>query len=97
MMDIAQATHLDVEAGVRYWEDARTGNGGMTGFSLNLTLGESGGNQPLSAENSGKSPTQTLAKATDGKPDNAEIIRELTRAKVAFQLRAIKAVLGEVM
>ncbi len=22
MMDIAQATHLDVEAGVRYWEDA---------------------------------------------------------------------------
>lgn len=61
----------------------------MTGFVLNLTLGESG-------ENSGKSPTQTLAKAPDGKPDNAEIIRELTRAKVAFQLRAIKAVLGEV-
>lgn len=30
------------------------------------------------------------------KTDNAEIIRELTRAKVAFQLRAIKAVLGEV-
>ena len=69
----------------------------MTGFSLNLTLGESGGNQPLSAENSGKSPTQTLAEAPDGKTDSAEIIRELTRAKVAFQLRAIKAVLGEVM
>ena len=28
------------------------------------------------------------------KPDNAELIRELTLAKVAFQLRAIKAVLG---
>lgn len=38
-------------------------------------------------------PTQTLAKATDGK---TELIRELTRAKVAFQLRAIKAELGEV-
>ena len=63
----------------------------MTGFVLNLTLGENGGNQPLSAVNSGKSPTQTLAKATDGK---TELIRELTRAKVAFQLRAIKAVLG---
>lgn len=91
MMDIAQATHLDVEAGVRYWEDARTGNGGMTGFSLNLTLGESGGNQPLSAENSGKSPTQTLA---NGRDEKTELLRELTRAKVAFQLRAIKAVLG---
>lgn len=65
----------------------------MTGFVLNLTLGESGENQPFSGENSGKSPTQTLAKATDGK---TELIRELTRAKVAFQLRAIKAVLGEV-
>ena len=66
----------------------------MTGFSLNLTLGQNGGNQPLSSDDSGKSPTQTLAKATDGK---TELIRELTRAKVAFQLRAIKAVLGEVM
>lgn len=65
----------------------------MTGFVLNLTLGQNGGNQPLSADNRGKSPTQTLAKATDGK---TELIRELTRAKVAFQLRAIKAVLGEV-
>jgi hypothetical protein len=65
----------------------------MTGFVLNLTLGESGENQPFPAENSGKSPTQTLAKATDGK---TELIRELTRAKVAFQLRTIKAVLGEV-
>lgn len=68
----------------------------MTGFVLNLTLGQNGGNLPLSADDSGKSPTQTLAKAPDGKTDNAEIIRELTRAKVAFQLRAIKAVLGEV-
>jgi hypothetical protein len=48
----------------------------------------------LPVEASENMPTQTLAKATDGKPDNAEIIRELTRAKVAFQLRAIKAVLG---
>lgn len=69
----------------------------MTGFALNLTLGQNGGNQPFSADDSGKSPTQTLAKAPNGKTDNAEIIRELTRAKVAFQLRAIKAVLGEVM
>lgn len=68
----------------------------MTGFVLNLTLAESGENQPFPADNGGKSLTQTLAKATDGKTDNAEIIRELTRAKVAFQLRAIKAALGEV-
>lgn len=69
----------------------------MTGDNLNLTLGQNGGHQPLSADDSGKSPTQTLAKAPDGKTDNAEIIRELTRAKVVFQLRAIRAVLGEVM
>lgn len=30
-------------------------------------------------------------------PDNKELLRELNRAKVEFQLRAIKAVLGEVM
>lgn len=69
-------------------------NGGNAGLFVNLTLGESGENQPFPDDNSGKSATQTLAKATDGK---TELIRELTRAKVAFQLRAIKAVLGEVM
>ena len=44
----------------------------------------------------GKTPTQTLAESRDGKTSNAELIRELNRAKVAFQLRTIKAVLGEV-
>ena len=53
-------------------------------------LASTGGNDVGALENY---PTQTLAKATDGK---TELIRELTRAKVAFQLRAIKAALGEV-
>ena len=66
----------------------------MTGKNLNLTLGQNGRNQPLSADDFGKTPTQTLAKPPDGKTDNAEIIRELTRAKVAFQLRTLCAVLG---
>lgn len=68
----------------------------MTGNNLNLTLGQNGRNQPLSADDCGKSPTQSLAESRDGKTSNADLIRELTRAKVAFQLRTIKAVLGEV-
>lgn len=66
----------------------------MTGDNLNLTLGQNGRNQPHSADDCGETPTETLAKAPDGKTDNAEIIRELTRAKVAFQLRTLCAVLG---
>lgn len=48
----------------------------------------------LTAEASENMPTQTLA---NGRDEKTELLRELTRAKVAFQLRAIKAVLGEVM
>ena len=66
----------------------------MTGDNLNLTLGQNGGNQQLSADDCGKTPTQTLAESRDGKTTNADLIRELTRAKVAFQLRTLCAVLG---
>ena len=68
----------------------------MTGDNLNLTLGQNGRNQPHSADDCGKTPTKTLAESRDGKTTNADLIRELTRAKVAFQLRTIKAALGEV-
>ena len=68
----------------------------MTGDNLNLTLGQNGRNQPLSADDCGKTPTQSLVDSVQGKTTNADLIRELTRAKVAFQLRAIKAALGEV-
>lgn len=35
-------------------------------------------------------------KPDNRQPDNAQILRELNHAKAVFQLRAIKAVLGEV-
>lgn len=54
-------------------------------------LASTGGNDAEALENY---PTQSLAESRDGKTDNAELLRELNRAKVAFQLRAIKAVLG---
>lgn len=50
----------------------------------------------LTAEAPENIPTQSLLKRKPEKTDNAELLRELNRAKVAFQLRAIKAVLGEV-
>jgi len=61
----------------------------MTGNNLNLTLGQNGRNQPLSADDCGKTPTQTLAESDVGK-----ILSDLNRAKVAFQLRTLCAVLG---
>ena len=66
----------------------------MTGDNLNLTLGQNGGKLLISADDCGKTPTQTLAESRDGKTTNADLIRELTRAKVAFQLRTLCAVLG---
>ena len=66
----------------------------MSGNNLNLTLGQNGRNQPYSADGCGKTPTQTLAESRDGKTTNADLVRELTRAKVAFQLRTLCAVLG---
>lgn len=66
----------------------------MTGDNLNLTLGQNGGNQQLSADDCGKTPTQSIDDSVQGKTTNADLIRELTRAKVAFQLRTLCAVLG---
>lgn len=39
----------------------------MTGFVLNLTLGQNGGNQPFFSYSSGKLPTQSLATPAFGK------------------------------
>ncbi len=63
----------------------------MTGDNLNLTLGQNGRNQPYSADDCGKTPTEPLVEAT---VRENRTVRELTRAKVAFQLRTLCAVLG---